>query len=195
MKGIAVIVAGAMAIGCQNPTCSSGWGRPVASIKEAKKYKTYLAPVKVEPQTFSWKNHQIDIAECWLDGSYKDTKILITAVKPAFGSYKDTKILFRIKVDGKWLQERNIETKEHKSIEFERLDRKRPVLFFYCVAKGLFGQQRIYFISQPFDLAQGVPVRFIAKDYVTAKNDGKRKEEPVFVDLKLTAVAAPMAEK
>lgn len=174
MKGIAVIVAGAMAIGCQNPTCSSGWGRPVASIKEAKKYKTYLAPVKVEPRTFSWKNHQIDIAECWLDGSYKDTKIL-----------------FRIKVDGKWLQERNIETKEHKSIEFERLDTKRPVLFFYCVAKGLFGQQRIYFISQPFDLAQGVPVRFIAKDYVTAKNDGKRKEEPVFVDLKLTAVAPP----
>lgn len=123
------------------PAHGFGWGRPVASIKEAKKANTYLESIEVEPRQFDWGEHRVEIAECWLDNSGKTQTIL-----------------FRLKIDGKWLQESRLNKREDKRISFERKDRKFPVSFFYCVSKGLTGQQRIYYIKAPFDLDRGVPV-------------------------------------
>ena len=109
-----------------------------ASVADSKKQNTFVRRVPV-PSNFVWEGHTIAFDECWID---RTNRGWLDRTHPG----KDY-LLVTIKIDGKRAQERHIEKKENKSINFERADGLKPIAFKYCRSQGLFGQRRIYFVE------------------------------------------------
>jgi len=117
--------------------CSAGafprMYREPSSIADSKKMNTLRGIVIAEPDHFCWEGHDVVVSEAWLDKYYTGSVFL----------------LFKLNIDGKSMKESSIESKERKFLNFDRADGAKPILFFYNLSRGLFGQQRIYFLELP----------------------------------------------